>query len=34
MLEELFPIADAMERIQRGTDAAKQLDGACRGSCN
>ena len=28
MLEELFPIADAMERIKRGTPEAKTLDGA------
>lgn len=27
MLEELFPIADAMEKVQRGTPEAKLLDG-------
>lgn len=28
MLEELFPIADEMERVKRGTAGAKLLDGA------
>lgn len=28
MLEELFPIANEMEKVKRGTAAAKMLDGA------